>query len=91
MTSLQPSGDDEIVSFDDAPGGTAAIGAVPHRVPRSPVKLPLTLVPHRSLAFPFFLENVAITGAVVFIKAWDFDCWAECKRGRFYGAKGEVV
>ena len=88
MTSLQPSGDDDFVSFDDAPGGTAALGAVPRRVLKSPVMLPLSLVSRRSSAFPFFLENAAITGAVVFNKAWSLDCWAECKRGRFYGARG---
>ena len=89
MTSLQPSGDDEIGSFDDAPGGTAALGATPHRIPKSPAKLPLTLVPRRSSEFPFFLENVAVTGAVVFNKAWVPDCWTECKRGRFYTVKGD--
>ena len=91
MTSVQPSGDDDIESFDNVPDGAAALGAVQHRIPKSPVKLPLTLVPRtaRSSAFPFFLENVADTGAVVFNKAWDPGCWAECKRGRFYSAKGD--
>ena len=89
MTSLQPLGDDEIGSFDDAPGDAAALGAVPHRIPKSSVKLPLTLVPRRSSEFPFFLENVAVTGAVVFNKAWVPDCWTECKRGRFYTGKGD--
>jgi hypothetical protein len=90
MTSIQPLDVDDIGSFDGSFDNiAAALGAVHHRTPKSPAKLPLTLVPRRSSTFPFFLENVTVTGAVVFNKSWDPDCWAECKRGRFYGVKGD--
>ena len=38
---------------------------------------------------PFFLENVARTGAVAFNSSWDPECWSDCKRGRFYAAKSD--
>ena len=46
----------------------------------------------KSGSFPFFLENVAVTGAVAPNASWMPTAWSPCKRGKFYpvgGATGE--
>ena len=81
---------DDISSFDDAGDGAAPTQQRPSpSKSKSPQKLPLVILPRRASVFPFFLENVAITGAVAFNKSWDPLSWSDCKRGRFYTGKGD--
>ena len=81
---------DDISSYDDASDGAAPNQQRPSQSKsKSPQKLPLVLQPRRISVFPFFLENVALTGAVTFNKSWDPLSWSECKRGRFYTGKGD--
>jgi hypothetical protein len=77
--------DDGITIFeDDALGaGGAPSGGQPRSARANP-----SLVLTKSSSFPFFLENVVATGAVMPNASWLPAAWTPCKRGKFYPVSG---